>query len=245
MNRVNTVIILPDVHCTEKGFKKPYLLVRKFLKEFKPDITVLLGDFMNMDALCRHTLGENKKRLVENKRYRKECDVANNELDFLDRYSKKIIYLEGNHENWVEQYIDAHPEVEGDFELPLKLHLKERDIPWIPLNHLYKLGQLYLTHGLYTSKFHAYKHLITFGCNICYGHTHNAQTAMINMKIQEPFMSWGLGCLCDHEPSYLEGKPANWINQFAVVHLHKGGNFQLTPINIIDNRFFFGGKWYE
>jgi len=69
---------------------------------------------------------------------------------------------------------------------------------------------------------------------------------MINMRMQEPIMSWGLGCLCGHAPDYGKGRPMNWINQFAVFELDsKTGNFNLTPINIIDNKFIYNGRLYK
>lgn len=238
------VLILPDIHLTQDGPAVPYTLVKSFLREYKPHLTIILGDFMECEALS-HWL-ESKRKLLENKRYNKECVVANDELDYIQQYSQEIVYLEGNHENWVEQYVEKRPEVEGLLEIPIRLHLKQRSIKWIPLNKLYRVGKLYFVHGTYINKYHAQKHLVAYGCNICYGHTHTAQTHQLNMQMQEPIMAYGLGCLCDREPQFMRGRPANWINQFAVMDLEeKTGRFNLSPINITRGQFLYAGKRYR
>lgn len=173
-------MILPDIHLTQDGYAKPYQLVKKFIPYFKPHITILLGDFIECEALS-HWL-ESKKKLCENKRFNKECAVANNELSFLQKHSKKIVYLEGNHENWVEQYIECKPEVEGLLEIPKRLYLKERDIKWVPQNKLYHVGKMYFIHGVYIYKYHAHKHLTAYGCNICYGHCFDDQTELLTQR---------------------------------------------------------------
>jgi predicted phosphodiesterase len=235
---IERTVILPDVHLTDSGYAFPYGLVKKFIKGYKPDEIIILGDFMDNISLS-HWI-EDKKRPMEGRRYKKECEVANRELDFLQANSKKVVYLEGNHEFWTEMYLDKNPNMCGILEIPIVLDLKERGIRYLHINKLYKKGKIYFTHGCYATKYHANKMLQTYGCCICYGHTHNAQTHMMNMKMQEPIMAYGLGCLCDHAPFYLRNRPANWINQFAVMESDEKG-FNLTPINITRKRFIWGG----
>tara|TARA_Y100000310_G_scaffold155934_1_gene155373 strand:+ start:366 stop:1010 length:645 start_codon:yes stop_codon:yes gene_type:complete len=205
------------------------------------DEIILLGDFMNCDSLSHWN--ENKKRTMENKRYIEECEQANEELTYIQACGKKVTYLEGNHENWVEQYIEHKPELEGELELPKKLELKKRKISWHPLNTLYPKGKAYFTHGSYTHKYHTSKHLYTFGCSIIYGHVHQAQSFQLNMKMQEPIMAWSIGCLCSHSPDYLKGRHANWIDGFGVLETNKKtGNFNFYNVNITDGRFIYQGK---
>lgn len=240
--KIRKVIILPDVHLTTK-LPKSYKIVKRFIRSFKPDEIIILGDFMDCSSLSHWN--ESKSRAIEGQRYLKEVEVANKELDFLQRYSKKVTFVEGNHENWCEQYIEKHPEMEGLIEIPLKLRLKERGIEWCPMNTLYKMGSLYFTHGCYTVKYHASKHLQAFGCNICYGHTHRFDAFQMVMKMQKPYVAYGLGCLCDKDPSYMKGRPNSWISQFGVVYFNEKGDFDLYPINIINNRFMFEGKEHK
>jgi predicted phosphodiesterase len=236
-------VILPDVHIDDDGYDPVYEPVKTFIREFKPDVTVLLGDFADCAALSHWNL--EKRRKVEGLRHDQEIRNLDIELRFLEKYSKKIVWLEGNHENWVEQYVDRSPETEGLLEYPNKLRLKERKITWIPQGGGYDLGKLFCIHGDYTSMHHAKKHLQTYGCNLCYGHTHTHQVHTMSMRTQDPYVAYGLGCLCNHTPSYLRGRKGAWINQFAVAYVANNGEFQLYPINIVGKGFYFEHKRYE
>ena len=240
---IKSAIILPDIHLTDK-IPKDYKTVKNFIKEFKPDEVILLGDFMDVSSLSAWDY--DKKRPMEGRRYVKEITRANEELDYIQKYTKKITYLEGNHEDRVNRYLDKNPEMEGMIEIQEQLGLEERKIDWIKMNDLYKKGDMYFTHGLYTNLYNARKHLQTFGCNVCYGHQHGTQTSMQNMKMQEPHMAYALGTLGDKAPDYMRNRPANWINQFAVFYWDdKSGLFNLYPINVIKNKFFWNGKLYK
>ena len=234
-------IVLPDVHINDQGYAPCYEPVKKFIKQFKPDETILLGDFADCVSLSHWNL--KKRRKVEGKRHSKEIEVLDKELRYLEKYSKKIVWMEGNHENWLEQYLDQHPESEGSLEYTIRL--KDRKFKWIPQGQTYKLGKLYFIHGEYITMHHAKKHLMEYGCNLCYGHTHTFQTHTYSMRKQDPYVAYGLGCLCDHKPAYLKGRKGAWINQFAVVYVADNGQFQVYPINIINDAFYFEKKRYQ
>jgi predicted phosphodiesterase len=239
---IKSVIIIPDAHLTDE-IPKDYEAIKPFIKEFKPDKIILLGDFMDVGSLSAWDY--DKKRKMEGKRFTNEIARANIELNFLEKYTDEIIYLEGNHEDRIERYLDKNPEMEGIIELKPQLRLKERKIKWVKMNDLYKLGDMYFTHGMYTNLHHARKHLQTLGCNICYGHSHTTQTAFQNMAMQKPHMAYALGTLGDKKPDYLKNRPGNWINQFSIFYYCTvTGNFNLYPINIIKGRFLWNGKEY-
>jgi len=241
---IEKVLILPDVHLTQKGYAKPYELVKKFMKSYKPHKTVLLGDFMDCEAISHWN--ENKRLTMEGIRWEKELEVANRELDYIQEYSGHVIYLEGNHEDWTGVYTEKNPGMGGFVDIPKNLNIFKRGMEWVKYGDLYEIGKMIFVHGLYISIYHAKKHLLAIGDHVCYGHAHNAQTHQLNMRRQDPYMAYGLGCLCDHAPAYMKNKHANWMNQFAIMEWNtKMGNFNLTPINITDNQFIYGGKQYK
>ena len=236
------IVVLPDVHM-DTSIPKAYEVVKKFIKDFKPDKVILLGDFMDVSAFSAWDL--DKKRLMEGRRWEKEVELANSELDFLQKYSKQIIYLEGNHEDRVERYLDKHPEMEGMIEVPIVLNLKERKIDWYKMNELYKLGHCYFTHGMWINKYHAQAHMARLGCNIMYGHTHRPQSDSMSMQMQKPIRAYGLGCLCDKAAPYLKGRPSNWGTEFAVIYMDKDKHFTRYPVEIFNNKFIFNGVLYQ
>ena len=239
---IERILVLPDVHLTAK-VPKEYKVVKPFIKDFKPHRTILLGDFMDCESVS-HWI-KDKARLIEGKRYKQECLTAQKELNYINKHSKKVIWLEGNHENWVEQYVDKHPEMEGLIEIPEVMNLDSKQIDWIPQDEIYCIGHLNFIHGWYTTKYHAAKHLDAMGDCVIYGHTHLPQSFSKNMALHKEIMGYGLGCLCGKAPEYMRGRFANWINQFAVIyHDTLTGNFNLYPINVIDYSFIWNGKRY-
>lgn len=202
---IERYVILPDVHAEATRIPEPYKHVKQFIEAYKPDEIIILGDFLNMDSISHWN--ENKRLELEGLRFRKDVERGNEELDFLQKHCKRLVYIEGNHCDWVNQYLDRNPVMVGTMELPVVLHLESRNIQWVPmikrrkskygkLNNMYKVGKMYFIHGHYTGLYHAKKHVEKYGCCICYGHTHMAQTYQITMKMQESIMAWGLGCLC-------------------------------------------------
>jgi UDP-2,3-diacylglucosamine pyrophosphatase LpxH len=241
---IKKTIIIPDAHLDGKALPKPYRAVKNYIAETGADEVILLGDFADIAALSAWDM--DKKRLMEGRRYKEEIKQLNDELDFLQSKSDNVVYLEGNHEDRINRYLDKNPEFEGMIELPEVLDLDVRGIKFIKMNDLYKSGRMYFTHGMWTTKYHANKHLVSLGCNITYGHTHRAQTDTMTMAKQKPHQAFGLGCLCDTQASYLRNRPSSWINQFAVMYSDtKTGNFTLQPINVVGNQFILDGVKYK
>lgn len=239
------IIIVPDAHLTTE-LPEAYKIAKKFIKDEKPDEIILLGDFMDVSSLSSWDL--DKKRNMENKRWQKEVAVANKELDFLQKYSKKVTYMGGNHEDRVERYLDKNPEVEGMIEVPIMLNLKERGIKWFEYTNqqIYNIGKLYFSHGHYTSQHFAKATLLAYGCNIVVGHLHKPQTFFTTSKMSESKMCWGLGTLGDREPAYLRGKPSTSNHGMGIAYVKDNGNFSMYPINMSKSgSFIFNGREYK
>jgi len=237
---IERIVICPDVHLTTK-VPKEYQLVKKFIKDYKPDEVILLGDFMEVEALSSYDLC--KRGLIEGQRYEKEIVVAEKELSWLVDHTKKVTYLCGNHESRCDRYLDDHPELKGILELPKRLELAQKGISWHKINKLIKRGKLYLTHGVYYGKYFAKKTVEEYGCSIVVGHAHRHQVHTIYPKMQKhPMICTALGCLGDTDPSYKKDAPTGHINQLAVVEIGSKGYFNLYPITIINKTFRYGGK---
>jgi len=240
---IKKVIILSDIHLDTR-VPKEYLPVKNFIKAFKPDEILITGDFMDVSALSAWDL--DKKRKMEGRRFQKEIDLANKELDYLQKYSKKVTFMAGNHEFRIDRYLDKNPEMEGMLEANIVLKLDERNIKYISYNKLHKIGKMNFVHGLFTNQYHAAKHLEAIGDNICYGHTHRPMTWFKASKLQKPIMAYGLGCLCNKEPEYMRDKWANWLSQFGVMYYDdKTGHFNLYPINVVTYKFIWNGVEYK
>jgi predicted MPP superfamily phosphohydrolase len=242
------VIALFDIHIPNNI---PLEGIFKFIKDEKPDVVVLGGDIMDIQSLSHWAINGNKRIQLEGKRFQKECDETNLFLDNLMKSvgaNCQIIYLGGNHESWVEQYIDQNPSMEGLINLPKMLFLKERKIRWIPYTdseNYYKFGKLYYTHGEYTCTNHAKKMLEVWNCNIRYGHLHSHQVWSKTGRrgIGDMHKAVSIPCLCK-EGDYLAGKSNNWSHGFHFAYVKPNGNFLEYVIPIVDGHFLFNTKTY-
>lgn len=234
-------VFLPDAHIQDNGTSNAYKVCKQFIKDMQPNKIIIPGDWMDVASFS--AWDRDKRQLMEGRRWKKECCVANIELDFLQENSEEVVFLGGNHEDRVRRYVEIHPEVEGLVEVELMLKLKERGIKWIPYTsqEVYMLGKLLATHGWITTENYTKKTLEKIGCNCVVCHTHRPQTYFATSKMTEAKFCWGLGTLGDLEPEYLAGKPSTSNHGFGVCSYKKNGNFSFYPINQSKN----GGFMWE
>ena len=249
---ITTAIVIPDMQVPyhdERSLKA----VEKFMADHKWDYYINLGDFMDFDSIS--SFNANKMRLVEGRRLLEDYKIGNNILDrhqkIVKRRNKaaKFVLLEGNHEERMERYIDANPTVEGLLEVEVALKLKERGFEWVRYydrENYFRLGKATFIHGQYTPKYHAYKHVDNWGCNVFYGHLHDVQSfSSIKKGDHDTIVGQALGCLCDYEQQYIKGRPTNWQQAFGVFYFNPDGTFTYYVPRIIDHSFIWNGKKYQ
>ena len=152
--------------------KRLWTNILRFCEDFEPDAFVFGGDNLDLEVVS-HWVG-NRRRKVEGKRLKKDYLRFNNEvlspLDDILSDDAERIFLLGNHEDWVEQYIDEHPEVEGFFEVRNNLDIGKWDV--YEYGEVAKIGKLHFIHGTYITIHNAMKTAQVYGRNIVYGHGH-------------------------------------------------------------------------
>lgn len=240
---------LPDVHLDHTlPISSAYLAAKTFILVRQPKVIVLGGDFLEMGALS-HWI-KNKRKLLEGRRYSKDITLGNYELDDLQNRcpDAEFFYLLGNHEDWLWQYLERHPEMEGEpdgisgLNLERDLKIKQRGITVVPLNEVLTIGKMHYIHGWYTTMYHAKKTLQRMGDNVMYGHMHTLQVETLRLRARnEAYISVSCGCLCDLNPYYKRNKPNDWIHGFGYVEYREDGCFTPHHIPIIDGTLSFAG----
>lgn len=239
------VVVQPDTHVPEHD-ERAVAAFLAFVRDYKPHGYVNLGDFMEMGAVSHW-----RPRDDAPKRLGPEVEAANALLDQLDRalgpgcvYKRFLI---GNHEDWLDQYrVERMSELEGLGLLRVQdlLGLKDRGFRVVPLNEILRLGQLHFIHGYYTNKYHAFKHLEVFGCNLMYGHLHDIQS-YIGASVGGVYEALSIGCLRTLNAPFMKGRPNNWAHAFGIVEYRIDGTYtRYVPI-IVDGRFSFAGWLYD
>jgi len=164
----------------------------------------------------------------------------------------QFVLLEGNHDYraFDAAQKDIYHKFQSELNYAKMLNLKERGVKWVKSwtdGELFKLGNAYFTHGLYTNQYHAKKMVERFGVCIYYGHLHDVMEIPITQRgPDKTLVGKSLGTLCDYKQKYMKGHPSNWQQAFAVFEFFPDGFFQETTIKIFKNRFkILNGKIYD
>lgn len=245
--RVSKGLIISDTHLSlEDGEHPTYRLVKQFAKDWKPDRVFHLGDFGDWGVISHHN--KTALRKIEGKRIKKEYEVLNRDLDELQEICGEINLYEGNHDNWVEQYIDEHPELEGLLEYPTALRLSERGVHFYPeVDQPRRIGKLWFLHGWLARKHVAMGHLEAIRGNCVFGHVHKFQSYdIVRFATGEEITAQAIGCLCSRQPDYARGRPTGFQNGFALVYINEdNGEFGLYPVRIVNGNFMVEGLVYS
>lgn len=170
-------ILVPDVHFPVHD-KRKVSIVTKIMNDWQPDYITLLGDLDHMNAPSRWVSGtpeEWKERVAvttetTTKKWLRELRE--------DHPDAEIVYLEGNHELRLREYIAKNaPALDGLVTMPKILDLDNLGIEYHeygkPPRKMY--AGHYAHHGSYVSKHaseSAKKELLAYGVSGFSGHTH-------------------------------------------------------------------------
>lgn len=215
-----------------------YIVSKQFCKDIQPDEIVMVGDFLDLPYLAKWN--KDTPLLVEGRRYQADFEMARRELTDLRTSCQKMTFLEGNHENRVTRFIEQHPLLDGSLNVETDLDLRSLGVKFCPMNTVYSCGKLNFTHGWFWNKYHAMKHLNDMGDHIFYGHTHDHQVVIKQVRAtREPYIAMSMGCLCDLNPYWKRNRPNEWVNGFGYFEVGTKGNFTPLFIPIINGEIMF------
>jgi len=261
----NKFIALYDAHYGEEyksinGVEKKFFTenqkaidaVLDFASEYDPDTVILGGDQLNCGPISHWNHG--KPKLQEGFRLKAEMDRLDQKLlSFFDKGKpKNKIWLRGNHEQWIEDFVAANPGVQGLVEPENYLKLRERGWKIFSQGEFYKLGKLHFVHGdvILNGKNNVVnpaKYIVDqTRVSIRAGHIHTyyAYTDINGLDSSDYHTGIIVPCLCNLNPAYLKNRPTRFINGFLWGEVLNSGNFndQVTIIN--DNKFVINGVIY-
>ena len=188
--KVKRSVLFPDIHYPYQN-KAIWSIMPRFLKDFKPDEVVLIGDAQDMRMLNHHELTKGNVKHFESKRlladYKDfERDVINMINDSTKPDCKKV-YMYGNHEAWVDNAINKCPSMlEGVIEIENNIDLSKWSIiPYINQDGqigIHKIGKLCVIHGVYTNDNHTKKTAMVYGKSVVYGHCFDDKTELLTKE---------------------------------------------------------------
>ena len=239
------LIAQPDTHA-KFADKKAINVFVSFMEHYKPDVHLILGDFIDAEGLSHWPADS-----LEPRRIVPELKTGRDLLARMHVATPTVttrIFLEGNHSAWINQAFNRMPELfdglaELDIEINIQtlLGLKKFGYEFFELNHLVQIGKAHFTHGIYTGPAHAKKHMSVFKSNIFYGHMHSIENYG-ETSMDGPMEAASLGCLCRLDAKFLKGKPNNWVHAFGIFEFFPDGTYTRYTPQIINGRMAYNGQ---
>ena len=228
---------------------KAWRSVLKFAEEFKPDTWIMGGDIIDCGVISHHNHGkpgatEGLKLIADVRECRDEVIAP------VEKIVGKgnLVYLIGNHEDWLTDLTDQIPALEGLIDLKTLLKLSDK---WqlIPQGGAYKLGKLTFIHGdtvkggeqVAKAAVTNYERSIRFG----HFHTYQAFTKATPFDYRNAKTGIAVPCLCTKQPKYGEGNPNRWSQGFLYGYITEGGNFSDSVVIILDGECVVNGRVYK
>ena len=241
--KLEKILFVPDTHVPYHD-KEAFKLMLKAGKIFKPDHTIILGDFADFYGVSSHSKDPNRALKLK-----EEIEATKEALDQVRAIgAKNNVFVSGNHEDRLERYLrDKAPELFNFISIPKILELKEKGFSYTPYKRAYKIGKLNITHDTgVAGRFAHYKALDTFQHNIIIGHTHRLGYAVEGNAQGERHITAMFGWLGDvEEIDYMNQVKARkeWSLGFGLGYLNpKTGVVYLVPVPIINGTVLIEGE---
>lgn len=233
-------IVIPDAHFPYED-KKTFQTVLNFLRDQKPDIAVLIGDWVDCYSASRFDKDPDRGYKLQ-----WEFDQARKGLEQVREAvgDARIIYIEGNHEVRIKTYLVKHPELYGlrDLTIERQLRLDELNIEYMDF-FLWKNTFLF-THGTKCTKYGASGELDIHGISGMSGHNHRIMSFFKTQRTNT--LVWhNIGHICDIKQADYVKNP-NWQQGIGMVYFNRSNRrFVSSVFPILENKLMFGGKLYE
>lgn len=168
----------------------------------------------------------------------KETKLVNDILDGLQTIFPKVYFVGGNHdEPRMNNIIEAVPHAyKGYFNIQEKLHLKKRNIPFIPHNDWLDIGHHFfsITHGIAHGATAHKKHYLDNPVNVIFSHIHSSHSIPFQSRgstkrvVSAPTMA-GLN------PDYMKNNDSNWENGFITLTVTPDPEVYSLNVHIVRN----------
>jgi len=230
-NEVQSWYILSDIH--DKHYHKPTVdIMMKMAKQNKNWKGLIInGDLLDMEEFMKSKNPDYKRNLknqfsIEDyfiPAFEKSMKWGNTFLDVIVSEFDEVIYLLGNHEVRVTEFLkaDCPAEYRHNFSFEKGLHLQERGIKLIQYNDFVEIGgRVMVTHGVYHGTSAVKNHTAVTGKTTLFGYVHQYELKSFR-QVGDTIVGISLPCACSMNPYYMRNKPNNWTNGFAIVHINR------------------------
>lgn len=249
-------LVIPDCHISseDKNIDR-FKDVGELIVNERPDYVVFLGDFLSFESLSHWD--KNKPLILEGRRYEEELKKGRAAIKnifspvkknlFYQRKQKKktyfpsLIWCDGNHEDWVERYVEKHPELYGadlwNIHKAIGLDTIGSSILYAPYKYCVNVNNIAFTHvpisgntQPISGKYVVHRAADMFNCHIVFGHTHRLE--MVHKKRHGASLQLSLSCgnFFETMPKYAKGSLNPWWKGLIMLHQDGGDRVDVQTI---------------
>jgi len=216
----------------------------KVAEYINPDYAVLTGDIADNS---RHSNHNTALGVLMTEALRQKPSLRKFLID-LRAKSKKVIYLKGNHEGWIDEKKEQDISLMYDdsFTVPKVLGFEDLDIQYEP--DLWEYENFVFKHGDSIAAGDNASRVEFLGelKNGASSHTHRSARYRHTTRAHQ-YVWYTTGCMCNLKMWYkLKGKSkinSGWNHSFNVFKFI-GKQFQCTQVEIIDGQCIYDGKLF-
>lgn len=248
-------LVIGDAHTDPSQLKhdglRRFRWLNRMILDKKPQRIIIMGDFTSFTSLS--AWDKDKRRKIEGRRYEKDIEAANQALDLMlaDAYGvSELIYVKGNHEEWLDRYIDIDPTFDGLHSVEKDMKLKERGFKVIEYKEDYIHKGMSFTHVPIMAngkpvggKYCTNKALEVYSNSVCFGHTHNFDVAAVHRK-NSPSLQQAINCGCffEHIDDYAKGSMTNYWRGVLLLDHYDNNRADITQWSMGRLKRVYGDK---
>lgn len=224
----------------------------KFAHDYKPDAIIFGGDQLNCGPISHWLKG--KPRLTEGFNLKKELDEFEKLILVpIEKLGAAIkVWHTGNHEVWIQDFIDQNPGTKGLLEPEIYLRLKERGYKIYDQGQVSTIGKLNWCHGDIVLRqgnvVNPARTLVNaYRKNIRGGHLHTYSAAIDTTLVDAKDFHSGIivPSLSSRNPAFIKNNPNCFVNGINFGTVFPGGDFTDYVAIINNGKFEYGGKLYD
>lgn len=227
------IVVIGDAHTDATQSLRRFKALGNYIAATAPDYVISIGDFCTLDSLSEWD--KSKRGKMEGRRYDLEIGAANRALDYLQHDGDLLdvsrwYYIEGNHEQRLERYLDYDPVMKGRVGIEKDLMLKARKMKFIPYKDHALVNGITFTHipiagngKPISNPYVARKALSLYAGSVVFGHTHTLDHCAEH-RHGSPHLNQSLavGCFFEHIDEYARGSKTDyWRGIVTLTSYHK------------------------
>lgn len=232
------IFINADIHCDLHN-SDALNIQEQFVKQYKPDVFVNLGDTKSNEGLNHHVLSAGAQ---PNKSIIEEQAKHTRLLEKMSEWAKEKYILYANHEYFLDRFQLKFPQLSELFSLLFSYPAKKYKYNVVGFKSILEINGISFVHGDMACYGQSgasgmEKLAKTIGINTVSGHSHIS-------AIRFGCYSVGASCLLDQK--YNEVNASRWSNGFAIANVSNSGEVFISNISFDANdTLSIGGKEYK